>query len=184
MLVSPILLVLGMRVRDSVLSVVSRLGVTTVRARSVSPSCSICWLGPRRGGGLWLGIPSPGKGFSYPLSSWPCGVFLAGSHLAQAQIPSVATFPPQKGSFPEEGAMGPCRQWCHPGGDSPAAAAPAHPEHPFTPRVACSQRVERLLTSHGTELFPRTAALCFPIFEILSWVRISLPACPLCVTSA
>lgn len=80
--------------------------------------------------------------------------------------------------------MGPCRQRCHPRGDSPAAAALAHPEHPFTPCAACSQRVERLLTSHGTELFPRTAAFCFPIFKILSWVRISLPACPLCVISA
>lgn len=57
------------------------------------------------------------------------------------------------------------------------------PEHPLPPRTAHSWRVERLLTSHVSELFPRTTGFCFDIFKSLGWVRVSLSACPLRVMS-
>jgi len=165
----------------------SLLGVTTVNTRRVSSSCSICWLGPGGGGGLWLGSRSQARAFHIPAPSCPCRVFLAGPILHRHKSPPWPLFSPE-GSFPlmshGVGAMGPCWEQCHPRGDSPAATAPARPEHPLAPRVARSRRVGRLLTSHGSESFPRTAAFCFRIFEILSWVRVSLPACPPRATSA
>lgn len=51
-------------------------------------------------------------------------------------------------------------QWGHVGsGDNLVATTLAHPKRPVLPHcVARSRRVERLLTSHGSEALPRTAA--------------------------
>lgn len=183
LLVPPAPLVLGVRVSDSVLLVVSPLGVTTLSARSVSPCCSACWLGPG-GGGFWLGSPRPGKGISYPLSHHvvPAGFFWLGPILHRHKSPPWPLFLPKR-LLPTV-SLG-RERWGRAGsGATPAPATPACPEHPLPTRTARSRRVERLLTSHGSEPFPRTAAFCCHIFESLSWVRVSLPACPPCTTSA
>lgn len=76
----------GVCVRDSVLLVMSPLGVTTMSDRNVSPA----WPGPG-GGGLWP------EHFTSPLPPHcPCRVFLPGPILHSPKFPPWLLFPPQK----------------------------------------------------------------------------------------
>ena len=138
LLVSPALLVLGVCVRDSVLSVVSPLGVTTVSARSVSPSCSVCWLGLGGGRGLLLGFPQPGKSILYPLSILSLQGFSRWAPSCAGTNPLRGHFSSPKGSFSlcpwggSDGAMQgvvPPKRGQPSGHHSGSPRAPAPPSH-------------------------------------------------------